>query len=294
LRAPGDIVDPNARVKSGPFRAQLLKWIGNKQKQADAIIAHFPGAFGTYFEPFLGSGGVLGVLSPARAVASDGFLPLIEIWRALLRDKQQLKQDYADRYALIARLGKQKAYARVQGSYNAAPNGADLLFLCRTCYGGVVRFRKLDGYMSTPVGIHDPMPPKTFAARVDAWHARTSGTEFHHLDFAQAMRRAGRGDLVYCDPPYRDSQTILYGAQSFSLSRLFDSIAGCKARGARVALSLDGTKFSGRKVCDIALPQGLFAREAVISVGRSMLKRFQMDGRTMEAHEVSDRLLMTY
>ena len=62
----------------------------------------------------------------------------------------------------------------------------------------------------------------------------------------------------------------------------------------RVALSLDGTKFSGRKVCDIALPQGLFAREAVISVGRSMLKRFQMDGRTMEAHEVSDRLLLTY
>jgi DNA adenine methylase len=59
-------------------------------------------------------------------------------------------------------------------------------------------------------------------------------------------------------------------------------------------LSLDGTKFSGRKVCDIALPQGLFVREAVISVGRSMLKRFQMDGRTMEAHEVSDRLLLTY
>jgi DNA adenine methylase len=294
LRAPGEIVDSSVRVKSGPFRAQLLKWIGNKQQQADAIIAHFPSVFGTYFEPFLGSGGVLGVLSPARAVASDGFLPLIEIWRALLRDKQQLKQDYADRYALIARLGKQKAYARIQGSYNAAPNGADLLFLCRACYGGVVRFRKLDGYMSTPVGIHDPMPPKSFAARVDAWHARTSGTEFHHLDFTQAMHRAGRGDLVYCDPPYRDSQTILYGAQSFSLARLFDSIAGCKARGARVALSLDGTKFSGRKVCDIALPQGLFVREAVISVGRSMLKRFQMDGRTMEAHEVSDRLLLTY
>jgi DNA adenine methylase len=294
LRAPGELVNSSVRVKSGPFRAQLLKWIGNKQQQADAIIAHFPSVFGTYFEPFLGSGGVLGVLSPPRAIASDGFLPLIEIWRALLRDKQQLKQEYADRYALIARLGKQKAYARVQGSYNAAPNGADLLFLCRTCYGGVVRFRKLDGYMSTPVGIHDPMPPKSFAARVDAWHARTSGTEFHHLDFAQAMHRAGHGDLVYCDPPYRDSQTILYGAQSFSLSRLFDSIAGCKARGARVALSLDGTKFSGRKVCDIALPHGLFVREAVISVGRSMLKRFQMDGRTMEAHKVSDRLLLTY
>jgi DNA adenine methylase len=122
----------------------------------------------------------------------------------------------------------------------------------------------------------------------------TSGPEFHHLDFAQAMHRAKDGDLVYCDPPYRDSQTILYGAQSFSLGRLFDSIAGCKARGARVALSLDGTKFSGRRVCDIAVPHGLFLREVVISVGRSMLKRFQMDGRTLEAHEVSDRLLLTY
>jgi len=125
LRAPGEIVDPNARVKSGPFRAQLLKWIGNKQKQADAIIAHFPSVFGTYYEPFLGSGGILGVLSPPRAVASDGFLPLIEIWRSLLQDKQQLKQDYADRYALIAGLGKHKAYARVQRSYNSAPNGAN-------------------------------------------------------------------------------------------------------------------------------------------------------------------------
>lgn len=294
MHETGEIVDSSARAKSRPFRAQLLKWIGSKQKQADAIIHYFPRSIGTYFEPFLGSGGILGVLAPPRAVASDGFLPLIEIWRALLHDKEQLKRDYADRYALIARLGKQRAYAQVQSNYNAAPNGVDLLFLCRTCYGGVVRFRKLDGYMSTPVGIHEPMPPGSFASRVDAWHVRTSGTEFHHLDFAEAMRRAGDGDLVYCDPPYSDSQTILYGAQSFSLNRLFESIAACKARGARVALSIDGTKHSGRTMCDIALPRKLFVREAIIPVGRSMLKRFQMDGLTMEAHEVSDRLLLTY
>src|ERR1700736_6513084 len=98
---------------SGPFRSQLLKWIGNKQKQADAIIAYFPTSFGTYFEPFLGSGGVLGVLSPERAIASDGFLPLMEIWRSLPSGKEQLKRDYADRYALIARLGKRQAYEQI-------------------------------------------------------------------------------------------------------------------------------------------------------------------------------------
>ena len=276
------------------FRAQLLKWIGSKQQQADSIIAHFPTRFGTYFEPFLGSGGVLGVLAPQRAVASDGFKPLIEIWRSLLQDKEKLKRDYAARHALAAELGKKPAYQRVLDQYNAQPNGADLVYLCRACYGGVVRFRRRDGCMSTPVGAHDPLTPERFAARVDAWHARTRGVEFLHLDFAEAMQRAGPGDLIYCDPPYRDSQTILYGAQSFSLDRLLDSIAACKSRGARVALSIDGTKFSGRKLCDVPLPDGLFVREEFIAVGRSMLKRFQMDGRSLEAHEVSDRLLLTY
>ncbi len=236
----------------------------------------------------------MGVLSPARAVASDGFLPLMEIWRCLSTDRERLKRVYAERYALIAALGKKQAYARVLSDYNARPNGPDLLFLCRACYGGVVRFRRQDGHMSTPVGTHDPMPPERFAARVDAWHARTQGTQFLHLDFADAMRQAQRGDFVYCDPPYSDTQTILYGAQAFSLPRLFDSIAECKDRGVRVALSIDGTKFSGRRLCAVPLPEHLFVREEFVAVGRSMLKRFQMTGRTLEAHEVSDRLLLTY
>jgi DNA adenine methylase len=290
---PDRVIDTVAK-QAPPFRAQLLKWIGNKQRQAAAIIANFPPRFGTYYEPFLGSGGVLGVLAPEKAIASDGFLPLVEIWRCLRSDREILKQHYARRFALIARLGKKKAYDDVLRSYNARPNGADLVFLCRACYGGVVRFRKQDGHMSTPVGIHEPLSPERFAARVDAWHARTRGTQFRHWDFAEAMSTAGRNDLVYCDPPYADSQTILYGAQAFSLDRLFEAIEGCKSRGVRVALSIDGTKFSGRRLCDVSLPEGLFEREKRIAVGRSMLRRFQMDGQTLEGHEVTDRLLLTY
>lgn len=277
-----------------PFRTQLLKWVGNKQKQADSIIEFFPAQFGTYFEPFLGSGGVLGVLAPEHAMASDTFSPLVQIWQTLQNDKEKLKQQYAERYELINKLGKEGAYKRVLASYNKNPSGADLLFLCRVCYGGVVRFRKNDGFMSTPVGAHDPISPESFGKRVDIWHARTKGTRFMHLDFAEAMDMAKPGDLIYCDPPYADSQAILYGAQAFSLSRLFDSIASCKERGVYVALSIDGTKFSGRKLCDLPIPDGLFEREEFVRVGRSMLKRFQMDGKSLEDHEVHDRLLLTY
>lgn len=99
---------------------------------------------------------------------------------------------------------------------------------------------------------------------------------------------------MYCDPPYIDSQAILYGAQAFRIDRLLAAISRCKARGVRVALSIDGTKYSGRKLCDVPVPPGLFAREEFVTVGRSMLKRFQMDGQTLEDHEVMDRLLLTY
>jgi DNA adenine methylase len=277
-----------------PFRSQLLKWIGNKQRQAEFIISHFPKKFGTYYEPFLGSAGVLGVLAPAQAIGSDNFQPLIEIWQMLKDDSELLKSHYVDRYALMAKHGKKDAYDLVRKSYNNKPNGADLLFLCRTCYGGVVRFRQKDGHMSTPVGAHNPVSPDSFSIRVDAWKARVTGTTFKCADFAEQMEHAKKGDLVYCDPPYADSQAILYGAQKFTLSRLIESIEGCKKKGVYVALSIDGTKFSGKKICGVPMPDGLFEQDISVNVGRSMLKRFQMDGKTLEEHCVTDRLLLTY
>lgn len=277
-----------------PLKGQLLKWIGNKQKFAREIITYLPKDFGTYYEPFLGSGAVLAHLAPKRAVASDIFKPLIEIWQQLHDDTDEVIRWYSQRHAQIAVIGKQAAYEQVKASYNAKPNGADLLFLSRVCYGGVVRFRKADGHMSTPCGPHRPMPPENFAERARIWAARTRYVEFRHADFEETMRSAKSGDVCYLDPPYADSQTILYGAQSFSLSRLFEVIGECKGRGVKIALSLDGTKKSGSKQVDLPIPQGLFEREVYVHLGRSMLRRFQMDGQTLEAEHVSDRLLLTY
>lgn len=283
-----------ASYDGGTFKTQLLKWVGSKQRQAPAIIKYFPTNFGTYLEPFLGSGGILGALSPRRAIAGDTFAPLVQIWQALATEPATLKKWYAERHALLSAHGKEQAYASVLERYNRSPNGADLLFLCRACYGGVVRFRKADGCMSTPCGPHTPIAPESFSKRVDAWAERTRGTRFIHADFRETMNRARRGDLVYCDPPYADSQAILYGAQDFSLGDLFEAVAACKKRGVFVALSIDGSKYSGAKLCNLPVPDGLFDREYFIEIGRSMLKRFQMDGRTLEAHGVADRLLLTY
>jgi len=277
-----------------PFKTQLLKWIGNKQRFAHEIASYFPTDIRTYYEPFLGSGAVLATLRPPKAVGSDVFGPLIEIWKALSSTPDTLVKWYAERSKEYDRYERPEGYEKIKARYNAAPNGADLLFLCRSCYGGVVRFRKSDGYMSTPCGVHRPIRPRTFEDRVEVWNRRTSGTTFREMDFQEAMALAKEGDLVYCDPPYTHSQGILYRGQDFELRRLMESIASCKDHGVRVALSIDGKKKSGRVKCDLEIPDGLFEREVFVNCGRSMLRRFQKEGESLEDEVVHDRLLLTY
>ena len=277
-----------------PFNTALLKWIGSKQRIAHEIISYFPVEFGTNFEPFLGSGGVISTLVPKIAIASDTFAPLMEIWQTLKKSPTTLKEWYRVRWQKMMDGNKVEIYEEIKASYNSRSNGADLLFLTRSCYGGVVRFRKADGYMSTPCGIHRPISPESFSRRVDEWHKRISGATFLQLDYEEAMSLAKPGDLIYCDPPYSHSQAILYGAQSFDLEYLLSVIEKCKARGVFVALSIDGTKRSGNLICDLPLPDGLFEREMLIDIGHSMLKRFQMNGKTLEGERVADRLLLTY
>lgn len=275
-----------------PLKQQLLKWIGNKQRFAAEIVSYFPRDVHVYYEPFLGSGAVLGTLSPRRAVASDALAPLVAIWKLVHDDPRRLALAYRRRWELF-QSDRQQTYERIKARYNRRPNAYDLFFLSRSCYGGVIRFRK-DGYMSTPIGIHNPVPPASVASRISTWQERTLGTTFRCCDFEDTVECAGVGDVVYCDPPYSDTQAILYGSQSFSLARLFRAIDRAKRRGARVALSIDGHKKSGSRQVDIGIPDDLFEREVMVNCGRSMLRRFQMEGQSLEAECVADRLLLTW
>lgn len=295
---PGFDLFEEAPQGVAPFKTQLLKWVGNKQRFAHEIADFFPALdeTQTYFEPFLGSAAVLGTLQPKRAVGSDVFLPLVEIWQGVRENPEQVEEWYRERWNQFhAAEERRDAYEAIKASYNASPNGADLLFLSRSCYGGVVRFRKRDGYMSTPMGAHEPISPESFASRLRIWSQRTSGATFLHRDYKEAFAEASAGDVIYCDPPYTHSQSILYGAQSFSLVELLEDIAAAKARGVFVALSIDGKKKTDASdLLKLPIPEGLFEREALVNVGRSMLKRFQMSGGTLEDHVVADRLLLTF
>ncbi|MEJ7676855.1 MAG: Dam family site-specific DNA-(adenine-N6)-methyltransferase [Segetibacter sp.] len=277
-----------------PPKKQLLKWIGNKKQFAPIITKHFPDRFNRYLEPFLGSGAILGTVAPTIGIGSDTFEPLIEIWRTLKANPAQLISWYGERRKLLTEKSKEDVYEEIKYRYNKNPNGADFLFLSRACYGGVIRFRKVDNYMSTPCGVHLPISTEAFEERVEIWHKRVKRTTFLHCDYTNAFEHANKGDLIYCDPPYSFSQSILYGAQNFSIAELFENIAEAKSRGVLIALSIDGNKKSGSFICDIKIPEGLFETEILIDLGHSMLRRFQKEGQKMIDEIVTDRLLLTY
>ncbi len=275
------------------LKRQLLKWIGNKQRFAHEIVGWLPETFGTYREPFVGSGAVLATLAPSQAVASDVLGPLIDLYQLVVDEPETLIEGYTVRWQAMMAGDKGEEYRRIRSAYNAAANPHDLLFLSRSCYAGVIRFSR-KGDMNTPCGAHRPVSPDSFRARVALWRPRLKNTTFIHQDFECSLDAAKPGDLVYCDPPYKDSEATLYGAQGFSLVRLMAAIERCKGRGVNVALSIDGTKRSGRKSVFIDAPEGLFETEVMVNCGKSMLRRLQMKGQTLEAEVVADRLLLTW
>jgi DNA adenine methylase len=153
---------------------QLLKWIGNKQRFAGQITSYFPAKYNCYIEPFAGSAAVLGVLGPRNALAGDTLESLIGIWKAIQDDPASIVLHYKRLWERYVKNPK-RVYTESLCRYNENPNPYDLLFLCRTCYGGIVRFTK-QGTMSTPIGPHRAIPPVALSDRVFVWRERIKNT----------------------------------------------------------------------------------------------------------------------
>lgn len=281
----------------------LLKWIGNKQRFADTIVSYMPSFFNNYYEPFLGSGAVLAELLMQDATrmyphfeyayGSDILPFLIDIFK-LVKDNPSEIIDYYDKEISIYYDSPEAQYEKIKDRFNNNHNALDFCLLSRTCYSGVIRFRKADGYMSTPRGPHKPIHPATFEKRVKLWSELVQKADFNTESFEEAMSKPKCGDLVYCDPPYTHSQGIIYGAQEFEIEKLWRKISDCKERGVYVMLSINGTRESKKKDISVNIPKGLFEREIVVNCGASMIDRLQNAGKDMNDEVVHDKLLLTW
>lgn len=281
----------------------MLKWIGNKQRFAETIVSYMPQQFNNYYEPFLGSGAVMAELLYSdgaklmphfqKAYGSDILPFLVDIF-ILAKENPELLTEYYRREITEYYLSPEKKYNEIREDFNENHNPYDFLLLSRTCYSGVIRFRKSDGYMSTPRGPHSPIKPDIFEKRVLQWHELLEKASFCCESYIEALNKPQSGDVVYCDPPYTHSQSIIYGAQDFNIDELWKKIEECKSRGVKVMLSINGMRDSKKKDISITPPEGLFERKLYIDCGTSMIDRLQNTGKTMKDKKVDDQLLLTW
>jgi DNA adenine methylase len=254
--------DPGVR----PF----LKWAGGKRQLLGALGRYYPVDFGRYVEPFVGSGAVFfdlagsGRLDGRQVRISDVNADLIGCYRAL-RDRTgaviatlaALEREHRAggeacyyevrdrrfnprRASLAAASGNPAALAAVY----PADLAAMLIYLNRTGFNGLFRLNR-QGAFNVPAGRYAE-PRILDAGRLRAV-ARVLGRADVAIDyrpFDEALARTGRGDFVYCDPPYaplsRTASFAAYTADGFSVAdqeRLLGAVIAACRRGAQVVVS---------------------------------------------------------
>jgi DNA adenine methylase len=216
----------------------LLKWPGGKRHLLGSILPLVPRNFNRYFEPFFGGGALFFALGPKRAYLSDKNSELIHVYsqvrdrpEAVIRTLRTLRNTEDEYYKIRSSIPK-----------SDAGRAARLIYLTTLAFNGIYRVN-LNGQFNVPYGY------KTHLQTCDAERIRMSSRLLKRAivrdqDFEQALSGAGKGDLVYLDPPYTvahgNNGFIKYNAKIFSwedqmrLARVAKEVA---AKGCTVIVS---------------------------------------------------------
>ena len=75
----------------------VIKWSGSKRKLSKFILPFIP-ASGTYFEPFVGGGSILGTVGPRKSYAGDIIPELVDLWNEIKTSPDNLAKKYKDHW----------------------------------------------------------------------------------------------------------------------------------------------------------------------------------------------------
>lgn len=197
-----------------PANWVLIKWMGSKRRLAPEILRQFHRQIKTYWEPFVGSGAVLGQLLSSnievkRIRCSDACEPLIGIWNLIKDDPRKLSEGYRRLWPML-QSGEQRLYKEVRDRFNESGDPCDFFFLLRTCRVGAVEFSQA-GKFITPYHLGEMgMEPKSVDALLADWHDKLKRRDvtFSVRDYSTVFSRDG--DFLYLDPPYMSERSRLY------------------------------------------------------------------------------------
>lgn len=207
---------------------------------------------GRLIEPFVGAGAVF--LSAIGFV--DGFVindlnpSLVALWRAVKDRPEEL----IARASTFFRPEVQTAhgYYSVREQFCSSEDGFEravrLLYLNAAGFNGLYRVNSA-GRFNVPYG--SPKRPRLREERIRAAANQLRNAVITEGDFSHAIRLAGAGDVVYCDPPYLELEDrasfTAYTRGSFGVpehERLVSEAVAAVGRGAAVVISNHDTPAS--------------------------------------------------
>ena len=237
----------------------LLKWAGGKRQLLPALRGFYPVAFTRYIEPFFGSGAVFfdlhaaGRLAGRQAWLVDDNADLIGCYRMLVSRTDEVIDELRVLAAEHSARGDKFYYEVRDARFNPMRAGSSaytpqlaamLIYLNRTGFNGLFRVNRA-GQFNVPVGRYaNPRIVDDAHLRQVAATLRTRGVTLGHGSFEGALLDAGKGDFIYCDPPYapvsRTACFANYTATGFTMTdqkRLQQALVAAATRGAHVVLS---------------------------------------------------------
>lgn len=246
----------------------LVKWTGSKRLQADEILARFPESIDTYYEPFLGGGSVLYVLTgsqiPVRKIeCGDINESLIGIWNLILHDPEKLFDFYASRWPF-----DKDAYYSLRAEYNETPDPLTFFCLLRTCRNGLVRYNLKGKFTSAFHEKRKGIQPKRLRPILDDWHARLSRHDVTFKAGSYADIASAEGDFLYLDPPYAKQSNDLFYFGAFDFNGFWSWL---RRQQGGYALSLNGE--IGGKDCTVEVPTDLYYIHHLTAPARSKFKQ---------------------
>ena len=205
-------------MKNKKTRA-FLKWAGGKYSLTEQIQALLPEAE-RLMEPFVGAGSVFLNSEFEHYYLNDINPDLISLYKILKRKPQQFIHD-ARRY-FTPDTNVDTAYYALREEFNQCrdPYQRSLLFLYlnRHGYNGLCRYNRSGGF-NVPFGRY--VKPYFPEYELEFFAHKAKKATFTCLPFNQLFRRARKGTVIYCDPPYVPINTTAmftdYSSKGFSL-----------------------------------------------------------------------------
>lgn len=249
----------------------FVKWSGSKRSQAKTIIAEILKVdFDNYYEPFLGSGAVLGELHPSKAICSDIYKPLVELWKVIQENPSLVKNDYRAQWEALQQKGHLYFY-EVRDRFNKSGNPLDLLFLSRTCVNGLIRFNGKGEFNNSFHHTRRGMAPDKLSKIVDDWTDMIEKYHFIHGDYRDITKQATSKDIVYLDPPYFNNKNRYL--ENIDHAKFIDYLEDLNNRSIKFVLSYDGQSES--RIYEHEIPKHLYKRKLLVHSGLSAFKKVQ-------------------